>query len=87
MIDLSDLPPPAAEAWVLYVELAEKDVHFFDSALKAFDHRVNPRRDVKLIHNKLYYKNYVAPDFWPEVQKILETLRQYIPIGDILLES
>lgn len=86
MIDLSDLPPPPAEALVFYVELQEKDVHFFDSALKAFDHRVNPRRDVKLINGKLYYKNYVSPDFWPEVQSIFETMRQYIPIGDIVLE-
>ncbi|GBC75962.1 hypothetical protein HRbin07_00154 [bacterium HR07] len=86
MIDLSDLPPPAPEALIVYVELREEDVHFFDSALKAFDHTVNPRRDVKLINGKLYYKNYVAPDFWPDVQSILETLRQYIFVGDIVLE-
>ncbi len=86
MLDLSDLPPPAPEALVVYVELHEKDVHFFDSALKAFNNMVNPRRDVKLINGKLYYKNYVAPDFWPDVQKIFETLRQYIPIGDVVLE-
>lgn len=86
MIDLSDLPPPAPEALVLYVELNEKDVHFFDSALKAFHNMVNPRRDVKLINGKLYYKNFVSPDFWPDVQKILETLREYIPIGDVVIE-
>lgn len=87
MLDLSDLPPPVPEAWVLYVELQEKDVHFFDSALKAFNNIVNPRRDVKLINGKLYYKNYVAPDCWPDLQRVLETLREYIPIGDIVLES
>jgi hypothetical protein len=86
MLDLSDLPPPAPEALVVYVELHEKDVHFFDSALKAFNNMVNPRRDVKLINGKLYYKNYVAPNFWPDVQHIFEALRQYIPIGDIVLE-
>lgn len=86
MLDLSDLPPPAREALTVYVELPEQDVHFFDSALKAFDHKVNPRRDVKLINGKLYYKNYVAPDFWPEVQSLLETLREYVAIGDIVVE-
>ncbi len=86
MFDLSDLPPPPQEALTVYVELSEKDVHFFDSALKAFDHKVNPRRDVKLINGKIYYKNYVAPDFWPEIQSLLETLRQYVTIGDIVVE-
>ena len=86
MLDLSDLPPPASEALVLYVELNEKDVHFFDSAFKGVSHMVTPRRDVKLINGKLYYKNLVSPDFWPDVQKILETLREYIPIGDIVIE-
>jgi hypothetical protein len=87
MLDLSDLPPPITEAFTLYVELQEKDVHFFDSALKAFNNMVNPRRDMKLLNGKLYYKNYVSPDFWPDVQKILEVLREYIPIGDVVIES
>lgn len=86
MLDLSDLPPPAREALTVYVELPEKDVHFFDSALKAFDHTVTPRRDAKLIKGKLYYKNYIAPDFWPEFQSLLETLKAYVEIGDILVE-
>lgn len=86
MLDLSDLPPPAQEALLLYVELQEKDVHFFDSALKAFHNMVNPRRDVKLFNGKIYYRNYVAPDFWPEVQQIVDTLRDYISIGDCLIE-
>ncbi len=87
MLDLNDLPPPITEAFTLYVELQEKDVHFFDSALKAFNNMVNPRRDVKLLNGKLYYKNYVSPDFWPEVQRVLETLRNYIFVGDSFLES
>jgi hypothetical protein len=87
MLDLSDLPPPPREALIVYVELSEEDVHFFDSALKAFDHKVNPRRDVKLIRGKLYYKNYVAPDFWPEVESLLEMLRQYVSLGEIVIES
>ncbi len=87
MLELRDLPAPASEALVLYVELQEKDVHFFDSALKAFNNMVNPRRDVKWLAGKLYYKNYVSPDFWPEVQRLLETLRSYIFVGDSFLES
>lgn len=87
MLDLRDLPPPITEAFTLYVELQEKDVHFFDSALKAFNNMVNPRRDVKLLNGKLYYKNYVSPDFWPQVQRVLETLRNYIFVGDSFLES
>ncbi|MCS7198274.1 MAG: DUF4911 domain-containing protein [Candidatus Bipolaricaulota bacterium] len=85
MLDLSDLPPPR-EALTVYVEISEKDVHFFDSALKAFNHRVTPRRDARLINGKLYYKSYVAPDFWPEIQSLLETLRRYIEIGEIKVE-
>jgi hypothetical protein len=42
---------------------------------------------VKLIRGKLYYKNYVAPDFWPEVESLLEMLRQYVSLGEIVIES
>jgi hypothetical protein len=87
MLDLSDIPPPASEALILYVELQEKDVHFFDSALKVFNNMVNPRRDVQLLNGKVYYKNYIAPECWPEVQQIVDALRDYISIGDCFIES
>ncbi|MCS6903242.1 MAG: hypothetical protein NZO41_03065 [Candidatus Bipolaricaulota bacterium] len=87
MLSLSDLPPPAEEALVVYIEMREEDLHFFESAVRGLYGIVNPRRDMKLHHGTIYYKNYIAPDLREEFEELLNTMKSYIFIGDHFVEE
>ncbi len=87
MIDLSDLPPPSLEALAVYIEMREADLHFFESAVRSLGHLVNPRRDMKLRDGVIYYKNYVAADLWAEFEELMQSMKDYIFIGDCFIDA
>lgn len=87
MISLSDLPPPSSEALVVYIEMREEDLHFFESAVRSLRGIVNPRRDMKLHHGVIYYKNYVAADLREEFEELLNAMKSHIFIGDYFVED
>jgi hypothetical protein len=67
----------------LYVELDEKDVHFLEMILTAYDGVAHLRRDWHMREGRRFFKILVPPDFLDEVERILEQVRKHVKIGEI----
>jgi hypothetical protein len=67
----------------LFVEMSEKDVHFLEMILKAYDGIAHLRRDWFVREGRRFFKILVPPDFVEEVKRLLAHMRKYIEIGEI----
>ena len=67
----------------LFVEMKEKDLHFLEMILKAYDGIAHLRRDWFMQGDRRFFKILVPPDFVEEVKRILDNMRKYIEIGEI----
>ena len=67
----------------LFVEMKEKDLHFLEMILTAYDGIAHLRRDWIVREGRRFFKILVPPDFVDEVRRVLEDMRKYIEIGEI----
>ena len=69
------------EATVYWVNTTEREIHFIDAILSAYDGLANVRRDYRLHDGKVFFKIYVAPGMEDEFEDVLERLRREAEIG------
>jgi len=70
-----------SEATVYWVNTTEREIHFIDAILSAYDGLANVRRDYRLHDGKVFFKIYVAPGMEDEFEDVMERLRQQAEIG------
>jgi len=69
------------EATVYWVNTTEREIHFIDAILSAYDGLANVRRDYRLHNGKVFFKIYVAPGMEDEFEDVMERLRRQAEIG------
>jgi len=69
------------EATVYWVNTTEREIHFIDAILSAYDGLANVRRDYRLHDGKVFFKIYVAPGMEDEFEDVMEHLRTEAEIG------
>jgi len=74
---------PPQDTIALYVEMNEKDVHFLEMIIEAYDGVAHLRRDWFMRDGRRFFKILVPPDFEDELKGILENMRAYIEVGEI----
>ena len=74
---------PPQDTISLFVEMNEKDVHFLEMIIKAYDGVAHLRRDWFVREDRRFFKILVPPDLVDEVRRILDNMKKYIEIGEI----
>lgn len=72
------------DASVYWLNTTEKEIHFIDAIVSAYDGLANVRRDYRLKDGKIYFKIYVAPGMEDEFLAIIDRLRGVATIGEII---
>ena len=75
------------EARVYWLETTEKEIHFIDAIVSAYDGVANVRRDYRVKDGKTYFKVYVGPGLEPEFEELIARLRNRAQIGEVLRED
>ncbi len=70
------------EASVYWVNTTEREVHFIDAILSAYDGLANVRRDYRLHDGKVFFKIYVAPGMEEEFEEVMDRLCRQAEIGE-----
>jgi len=70
------------EATVYWVNTTEREIHFIDAILSAYDGLANVRRDYRLHDGKVFFKIYVAPGMEDEFEEVMGHLRREAEIGE-----
>ncbi len=71
----------------LLVELEERDIHFLDTIIRGYDGIASLRRDYRVINGRTFFELLTSSGFRQEVEELLEELRPYAPVGQILEEG
>lgn len=79
--------PPPANTIDVYVEIEEEDVHFLDAIMKSYDGVANVRREYRMVREQKQFRVLVSRDLLEETKEVLRNLRQYIYIGEIIVEG
>jgi len=69
------------DATVYWVNTIDREIHFIDAILSAYDGLANVRRDYCLRDGKIFFKIYVAPGMEDEFEGVMGRLRQVAEIG------
>ncbi len=75
------------DARVYWLETTEKEIHFIDAIVSAYDGVANVRRDYRVKDGKTYFKVYVGPGLEPEFEELIARLRNRAQIGEVLRED
>lgn len=75
------------EASVYWLETTEKEIHFIDAIVSAYNGVANVRRDYRVKDGKTYFKVYVGPGLEPEFAQLIAQLRRRAQIGEVLRED
>ena len=70
------------EASVYWVNTTEREVHFIDAILSAYDGLANVRRDYRLHDGKVFFKIYVAPGMEDEFEEVMDRLCRQAEISE-----
>ncbi|OGF53388.1 MAG: hypothetical protein A2Z21_06990 [Candidatus Fraserbacteria bacterium RBG_16_55_9] len=74
---------PPEDTVALFVEMNEKDVHFLEMIIIAYDGVAHLRRDWFERDGRRFFKILVSPDLVDELRRILDNTKKYIQIGEI----
>ena len=75
------------DASVYWLNTTEKEIHFIDAIVSAYDGLANVRRDYRLKDGKIYFKIYVAPGMEDEFLALVDRLRGVATIGEIIEDN
>lgn len=67
----------------LYVQMDERDIYFLETVMDAYDGIAHVRRDWYMADGQRFVKILVAPDFWDDVQRVMENVARHVPIGEV----
>ncbi len=82
---LRELNPPR-KMHVLWVEMEEEALHTVDGAFGMSDGVANVRREYREIGGRKFFKIYVAPGCLAEALEVLERLKKFVKIGEVIVE-
>ncbi|MGC8963376.1 MAG: hypothetical protein ACP5LK_05400 [Candidatus Bipolaricaulaceae bacterium] len=71
---------------VLWVEMEEEALHLVDGAFGMSDGVANVRREYREIKGRKFFKIYVAPGWLSEALEVLERLKKFVEIGEVIVE-
>lgn len=83
---LRNLNPPK-KMHVLWVEMDEETLHTVDGAFGMSDGLANVRREYREIGGRKFFKIYVAPGGFEEALEILNRLKKFVRIGEVMVED
>jgi len=83
---LRNLNPPK-KMHVLWVEMDEETLHMVDGAFGVSDGLANVRREYREIGGRKFFKIYVAPGGLEEALEILNRLKKFVRIGEVMVED
>jgi hypothetical protein len=69
------------EASVYWVSATERQIHFVDAILSAYDGLANVRREWRLQDGQMFFKIYVSPGMEDEFELVMERLSREAGIG------
>ncbi|RLE31552.1 hypothetical protein DRJ54_00055 [Candidatus Acetothermia bacterium] len=75
---------PPGEAEVLWVEIADKDLHFLDGVLMVTDGLANVRREFREEGGRKLFKLYIAPGQLEEVRRLIVRAGRFVHIGEVV---
>lgn len=67
----------------LYVQMDERDIYFLETIMDAYDGIAHVRRDWHMADGQRYVKILVAPDFWDDVHRVIDSVARHVPIGEV----
>lgn len=82
---LRRLSPPQ-KMHVLWVEMEEEALHTVDGVFGMSDGVANVRREYREIGGRKFFKIYVAPGCLAEALDVLERLKKFVNIGEVIIE-
>lgn len=82
---LKNLNPPK-KMHVLWVEMDEETLHTVDGAFGMSDGVANVRREYREIQGRKFFKIYVAPGCLAEALEVLDRLKKFVKIGEVIVE-
>ncbi len=82
---LRKFAPPKKMA-ALWVEMDEEALHMVDGAFGMSDGVANVRREYREQGGRKFFKIYVAPGCLNEALEVLQRLREFVPLGEIIVE-
>ena len=75
------------DALVYWLATNEKEIHFIDAIISAYDGMAAVRRDFRVINGQAMYKIYVSPGMEDEFLEVMARLRETASIGDLIRDD
>ena len=72
------------DAIVYWLQTDEREIHFIDAIITAYDGLANVRRDYRLQNGRLYFKIYVGPGMEEEFLALMDRLRGVANVGELI---
>jgi len=80
------VPPEApTDTLLMLLEVDPEDIHFVDNIIKSHDHVAQVRRNYRLYRGRPCYEVLIPAGFLDEVEQIVERLRSFIWVGQVVL--
>lgn len=71
------------DASVYWLATTEKEIHFIDAIISAYDGMAAVRRDFRILNGRAMYKVYVSPGMEDEFLEVMARLRDIADISEI----
>jgi len=71
------------DALVYWLATNEKEIHFIDAIISAYDGMAAVRRDFRVLNGRTMYKVYVSPGMEDEFLEVMARLRDAANISEI----
>lgn len=75
------------DAIVYWLAADQKEIHFIDSVISAYDGLATVRRDYRVRDGRTMYKAFVAPGMEEEFLEVIERLRRHANLGPLEREE
>ena len=71
------------DALVYWLATNEREIHFIDAIISAYDGMAAVRRDFRVLNGRAMYKVYVSPGMEDEFLEVMARLREIANISEI----
>ena len=75
------------DALVYWLATSEKEIHFIDAIISAYDGMAAVRRDFRILNGQAMYKVYVSPGMEDEFLEVMARLRETVTITDLIRDD
>ena len=75
------------DALVYWLATTEKEIHFIDAIISAYDGMAALRRNFRILNGRAMYKVYVSPGMEDEFLEVMARLRETATIADLIRDD